>query len=565
MLMLGLVGGTLFPIGWMIFCSLKDNNEILQGKVGLGRWDNDLRAIHIEGRNLWVGTADGGISRYQLGTWERLAYNNLSTRATNFCFEERGIWVSSGNKGLILLDKNSLKVIHRFDFDWDVFINEIAMTSVATDGERVWYGIWSSEPRGMVMLDLTSNSFERISVELQVTCLTVDEKRVYIGTPSGLKVFDKENGRIDMVREFPPLKVNTLLLCSNCLWVGTEDGLYQLGRRIDGLPSDQILSLLSVASEIWIGHTAGLTRYDPSTGRTESFTRLFQAFDKKGHPIAGGLITKEVLALGGDRDVIAVGTTRGRVSVFNSETMEPLAVLTLPKGARRLRWSNYVDLWRRINFALYFRNSVIVCGAVMFIAMFMASLAAYALSRFKFPGAGLFSNSILSTQIIPGIMFLIPIFLMFRKFHTLTGIPLIGTFPGLIFTYSAFFVPFSIWILRGFFASIPVELEDAAKIDGCSPFQTFLHIVLPLAMPGIIATGIYVFLTAWDELMFAWILTSADTMTIPVGIRTFIGNYQNRYDLMMAAATVSTLPVMTMFFLMQRRIVQGLTAGAVKG
>jgi len=162
-------------------------------------------------------------------------------------------------------------------------------------------------------------------------------------------------------------------------------------------------------------------------------------------------------------------------------------------------------------------------------------------------------------------MYLIPLYIMFVKFNEITGIPLKGTFPGIILIYSAFFIPFSIWILRGFFAAIPKELEEAARIDGCSQFQVFWHIVLPLAVPGIIATGVYIFLTAWDELMFAWVLCNADTMTIPVGIRLFVGNYQNRFDLMMAAATVATIPVMVLFFMLQKYIIKGLTAGAVKG
>jgi multiple sugar transport system permease protein len=211
------------------------------------------------------------------------------------------------------------------------------------------------------------------------------------------------------------------------------------------------------------------------------------------------------------------------------------------------------------------RNSFIICGLATFIAMILATLSAYAISRFDFPGNKLFSLSILATQMIPGIMFLIPIYIMFVKFTEWTGVPLKGTFFGMVFIYSAFFVPFSIWILRGFFAAIPKELEEAARIDGCSPLQVFWHVVLPLAVPGIIATGIYLFLNAWDELVFAWILTSADTMTIPVGIRLFVGTYQNRFDLMMAAATVATLPVMVLFFMLQKYIVKGLTAGAVKG
>jgi len=235
------------------------------------------------------------------------------------------------------------------------------------------------------------------------------------------------------------------------------------------------------------------------------------------------------------------------------------------QGKIEVRWGNYVDMWKNINFGLYLRNSLIICGATMFFAMIFSTFAAYALSRFRFPGCDLFSNAILATQMIPAIMYLIPIYIMFVKITLVTGIPIKGTFWGIILIYSAFFIPFSIWILRGFFASIPNELEEAARIDGCSGFQVFWHIALPLAIPGIVATGIYIFLTAWDELMFAWVLTNADTMTIPVGIRLFVGNYQNRFDLMMAAATVATLPVVVLFFLLQRHIVKGLTAGAVKG
>jgi multiple sugar transport system permease protein len=196
--------------------------------------------------------------------------------------------------------------------------------------------------------------------------------------------------------------------------------------------------------------------------------------------------------------------------------------------------------------------------------MLIATITAYALVRFDFPGKRFLSTAILSTQMIPAVMTLIPVYIMFIKFTEVTGIPVKGTYWGLIFVYSAFFLPFSIWILRGFFASIPIALEEAATIDGCTPLQIFWKIAIPLSIPGIVATGIFIFLVAWDELIFAWILTNAQTMTIPVGIRLFVGNFQNRYDLLMAASTVSTIPVMVMFILLQKQIVSGLTSGAVK-
>jgi len=231
-----------------------------------------------------------------------------------------------------------------------------------------------------------------------------------------------------------------------------------------------------------------------------------------------------------------------------------------------MHFENYIEMWRRVNFFQYFRNSFIICSATTAVALSIATLAGYAVSRFKFPGSNIFGATVLATQMVPGIMFLLPLYLMFIKIQDTFEIQLINTYQGVVIVYSAFFIPFSIWILRGFFASIPTELEEAAIIDGCSRFGAFVRIILPIAKVGIIATGIYIFLMAWDELLFAWVLTtSADVATIPVGIRLYVGNYQNRYDLLMAAGCVTTLPVSIIFFGLQKYFVTGMTAGAVKG
>jgi len=276
-------------------------------------------------------------------------------------------------------------------------------------------------------------------------------------------------------------------------------------------------------------------------------------------------IEEEVFSKASHEGYAYLGSSSGKVYKYSLGKRKIEASVKVPHGHLLVRFSNYVDMWKNVNFGLYLRNSLIICGFTMFFAMIFSTLTAYALSRFRFPGSDLFSNAILATQMIPAIMYLIPLYIMFVKFTVLTAIPVKGTFWGIILIYSAFFTPFSIWILRGFFAAIPKELEEAALIDGCSRFKVFWYIALPLAIPGIIATGIYTFLAAWDELMFAWVLTNADTMTIPVGIRLFVGNYQNRFDLMMAAATVATIPVVVIFFMLQKYIVKGLTAGAVKG
>lgn len=228
-------------------------------------------------------------------------------------------------------------------------------------------------------------------------------------------------------------------------------------------------------------------------------------------------------------------------------------------------FENYLEMWQSVDFFNYFKNSVIVCGATTVIALGIATFAGYAVARFKFPGSNIFGAAVLATQMVPGIMFLLPLYLMFIKIQDTTGIKIINTYGGLILVYSAFYIPFSIWILRGFFAGIPMELEEAAIIDGCSKFEAFIKVILPIARIGLIATGIYIFLMAWDELLFAWVLTtSSDVATIPVGIRLYVGNYQNRYDLLMAAGCVTTLPPLIIFFGLQKQFISGMTAGAVK-
>lgn len=230
------------------------------------------------------------------------------------------------------------------------------------------------------------------------------------------------------------------------------------------------------------------------------------------------------------------------------------------------RFSNYIEVFQKLPFGIYFRNSLVVCGCVMIVALIIATMAGYALARYKFPGSGFFGILVLSTQMLPGMMFLLPLYLDFVKIKELTGIQLTNSIPGLVIIYSAFYVPFSIWIIRGFFASIPGELEEAARIDGCNKFSAFIKVMLPLAVPGIVATAIYIFLMAWDELLFAWVLLKdASVLTIPVGIRSFIAYTTARYDLLMAAGSVVTIPVLIMFFSMQKKFISGMTAGAVKG
>lgn len=228
------------------------------------------------------------------------------------------------------------------------------------------------------------------------------------------------------------------------------------------------------------------------------------------------------------------------------------------------RFNNYSEMWRLIKFDELFRNSLIICGTTTVVATFFAALAGYALARFRFPGADTYSVTVVGTQLIPGVLFFIPLYLTFVWITRTLNVPLVGNNLGAIVLYIGFFTPISLWILRGFFASIPPDLEEQAMVDGATRFQAFWHISLPLAGPGIVSTAIYVFMTAWDEMFFGYVLGAR---TIPVGIRQFItgvAGAQIRYDLMSAASVVITIPIAVLFFMLQKRFIAGLTAGAVK-
>jgi multiple sugar transport system permease protein len=229
-------------------------------------------------------------------------------------------------------------------------------------------------------------------------------------------------------------------------------------------------------------------------------------------------------------------------------------------------FENYPNMLNAVNFGSYFRNSLIICGLTSIICASLAVFASYALVRFRFPGSGALDIAIIGTQLIPGVMFLLPLYNIFLWVNRTFGFQLVNTYHGMILVYTAFFLPISLFILRSFFATIPLDLEEQAMVDGAGRLGAFLRVILPLSIPGIIATVITVFLFCWDELLFSLTLTnSIETEPVAVGIRLFVGGQnQSRYDLIMAAATTVTLPVLIIFFFLQKYMISGLTSGAVK-
>ena len=224
----------------------------------------------------------------------------------------------------------------------------------------------------------------------------------------------------------------------------------------------------------------------------------------------------------------------------------------------------YIDIWKTIPLAHYFVNSLIVSTCSTVCSVVIAIFAAYAISRYRFRGRQAFTLTVLATQMFPGILFLLPLFVIFVNIEKSLGISLYGTYPGLIITYLTFSLPFSIWMLVGYFNSIPPALEEAAMVDGATPIGALFRILIPVSLPGIVAVAIFAFITAWGEVLFASVLTTDATRTLAIGLRNYASQSNVYWNQLMAAAIVVSLPVVIAFLAMQRYIVGGLTAGGVK-
>ncbi|MEW1864795.1 carbohydrate ABC transporter permease [Streptomyces sp. NBC_00669] len=224
----------------------------------------------------------------------------------------------------------------------------------------------------------------------------------------------------------------------------------------------------------------------------------------------------------------------------------------------------YIDIWKTIPLAHYFVNSVIVSVSATVFSVAVAIFAAYAVSRYRFMGRKVFTVTVLSTQMFPGILFLLPLYLIFVNIGNDTGVTLNGSRLGLIITYLTFSLPFSIWMLAGYFDSIPRDLDEAAKVDGCGALGALFRVVVPAAVPGIVAVAVYAFMTAWGEVLFASVMTNESTRTLAVGLREYATENDVYWNQVMAASLVVSVPVVAGFLLLQRYLVAGLTAGAVK-
>ena len=243
------------------------------------------------------------------------------------------------------------------------------------------------------------------------------------------------------------------------------------------------------------------------------------------------------------------GSLKSDSDLFNNVWGPPRLVL----------WENYANAWRTAELGARIGNSIIVTVLSLTLLLIVSSIAAYALARLKFPGRQMIFLLILSTMMIPPEVTVIPLFIVVKT------IGILNSRFGLVFVYAGTSTAFSIFLLRGFFMSIPPELEDAALVDGANRLQVFWHVVLPLARPGLATVAIFQGMFIWNEFFLAFIfIRHTELQTIPLGLVNFFYRYQADWTLYFAALAMVTVPVIVLYVGMQRWFIEGLTAGAVK-
>ena len=224
-----------------------------------------------------------------------------------------------------------------------------------------------------------------------------------------------------------------------------------------------------------------------------------------------------------------------------------------------LSFDAYFGVWRDTNFPMLMKNSLIVSTMTVIISLALGTFAGYALSRSKFRGRQSVLLVYLAIRLVPGVLLLIPMYLFMNR------LGLLDSYIGLTLAYTTFTLPATIWLMKGFFDSLPPDLENAARIDGCSRMGAMWRISIPLVLPGLAATGTLTAITAWNDVLFALLLTSSDrTRTWPVGLREMIGEFQLPWDALTATSILSLLQVVIGFALVGRKMVAGITAGSLK-
>ena len=244
-------------------------------------------------------------------------------------------------------------------------------------------------------------------------------------------------------------------------------------------------------------------------------------------------------------------------SFKNEDQMRSVVSMFWPKP---FAVENYRQLLAKTEFAAWYGNSVFVAVSSTLLATAVGTIGAYALARLKFRGRGFMASATLITYLVPPSILFIPLY------KQMQGLGMANSLSGLIAAYPSFTVPFVTWLLMGYFESIPEELEEAAMIDGATRFGAFYRVVLPLSAPGVLAAGLYAFTQAWNEFLYALVfITDGRLRTLPVGLASFITGDVYGWGYLMSGAVLTTLPVIAAYIYLQKYMVEGLTAGSVKG
>ncbi len=246
--------------------------------------------------------------------------------------------------------------------------------------------------------------------------------------------------------------------------------------------------------------------------------------------------------------------------ITSVKTQSELSGMRVTYWPRTFTWDSYKRLFTTtVNFIDAIKNSFIVAAVTTLISLTASTLAAYAFSRYRFAGRKVLMIMFLSNNMFPTVLLLIPLYSIMRRMG------LLYTPWALVLSYTTFTIPFSVWLLNGFINDLPLSLEEAALVDGCNRGLAFIKIILPILGPCLVATGVYIFMTSWNEYTFAVMFTNTASRTIPVALKSLIGQLGVQWDLLTAGGIITIIPVCIMFFFAQKRLVEGLTAGAVKG
>jgi arabinogalactan oligomer/maltooligosaccharide transport system permease protein len=296
----------------------------------------------------------------------------------------------------------------------------------------------------------------------------------------------------------------------------------------------------------------------PTVGTTQTGirTRLTAGGSRRDSPLKRALIHATLMLAA----LIAVFPVLRVLSVAVRPTDRLLSrdLNLIPEGATL---ESFRHVLFETDFPQWIFNSLVITVGTSIVGLIFAATSAYGFSRFKFPGRGVGLTALLATQLIPATMLLVPLFILAQQFD------LDGTYRGLIVAYSVTSVPFSVWILKGYYDTVPIELEEAARIDGCSQLEAFWRILLPLSTPALAIVFLFNFLAAWNEFVLARVLigSQTDLFTWPLGVLRFQAQFQTQWGDLAAASILISIPVVALFLYSSRWLISGVTLGGVKG